>query len=363
MGFSGNINQIGLTDLVQLLNIGQKTGTLLILTDRGRFTLAFRDGRIVDASAARHIAQSNGNSHATYQIQEARALVPENGNQEEQRTRLKEMASKIVRLSTGHFNFQPSSPEYASMPAAIALDVPSVLLNSFHEVDESARNGVAVVEYDNELGGENSDAAKELGSALALTDQRQSRPDPAGQLAWVHGAIETLPSDATEPHLYALLANYAATIFRRSALFHVRDGELQGIIANSAEAKREIAQRLHVAFSLLRIPEGHGGLLEASSKDFQPRFELLDRDWWTRFMPSEFGGTPEGEVVILPVSGGLAQASIVILGDQFIREDFAHDWQALQILIAFVNLRLENHRLRNQNGSWKLLPFPRRVAG
>jgi hypothetical protein len=143
----------------------------------------------------------------------------------------------------------------------------------------------------------------------------------------------------------------------------VRDGELQGIIANSAEAKREIAQRLHVAFSLLKIPEGQGSLLEAASKDCQPRFELLDRDWWTRFMPGEFGGVPKGEVVILPVSGGQAQASIVILGDQFIREDFAHDWQALQILIAFVNLRLENLRLRNQNGSWKLLPFPRRVAG
>jgi hypothetical protein len=80
-------------------------------------------------------------------------------------------------------------------------------------------------------------------------------------------------------------------------------------------------------------------------------------------MPGEFGEAPKGEVVILPVSGGQPQAAIVLLGDQFIREDFAHDWQALQILAAFVNLKLETIRPRNYQASWTLLPFPRRVVG
>ena len=49
MSFSGTLNAIPLIDIVQLIGLARRTGTLTIVTRRGRFAVAFRDGSVVGA--------------------------------------------------------------------------------------------------------------------------------------------------------------------------------------------------------------------------------------------------------------------------------------------------------------------------
>ncbi len=48
-GFAGSISDFGLPELVQALDLNRKTGTLSVVSDKGRGTMLVRDGQIVAA--------------------------------------------------------------------------------------------------------------------------------------------------------------------------------------------------------------------------------------------------------------------------------------------------------------------------
>jgi CheY-like chemotaxis protein len=52
-GFSGNLADMGVVDLVQTFEIGRKTGTILLEGERARGTVYFREGKVVDAELGR----------------------------------------------------------------------------------------------------------------------------------------------------------------------------------------------------------------------------------------------------------------------------------------------------------------------
>jgi hypothetical protein len=359
LAFSGNLQQISLVDLLQLLSLSQKTGTLLILTYRGRFTLAFRDGRIVDATAARHTVSPSGDTSVVPHVQEIRAITPELGNDKAQRVKLKQMASTIVRLSKGHFNFQQSEPETSS---AIALEVPSLLLDSFREIDESTRAGIALAGNDGEPAGNINAAGDDTNASPDPAKHSQHDDEPTAPFTWIHDALQRLPSKPSEPQLISLLARFAATIFRRSAIFLAREGQLQGVAAHYGGITREDERELNLAFSLVRIPNGRGGLLEESRDECEIKLAQVDPQWWASSIPKEFGNCPSTDLLVLPVCDHRHGTSVIIMGDGFINEDFTLDWQALQILVQFVRLHMERICPQKRQAFWSLMPFPRRVT-
>ncbi|HVE83955.1 MAG TPA: response regulator, partial [Myxococcales bacterium] len=52
-GFSGNLSDMGVVDLVQTFEIGRKTGTIALEGERARGMIYFREGKVVDAELGR----------------------------------------------------------------------------------------------------------------------------------------------------------------------------------------------------------------------------------------------------------------------------------------------------------------------
>ncbi|HZN92946.1 MAG TPA: DUF4388 domain-containing protein, partial [Myxococcales bacterium] len=57
-GFSGNLSDMGVVDLVQTFEIGRKTGTIALEGERARGMIYFREGKVVDAELGRLVGEN-----------------------------------------------------------------------------------------------------------------------------------------------------------------------------------------------------------------------------------------------------------------------------------------------------------------
>ena len=54
MSLLGRLEDLSLTDIVQIVYLSRRTGVLEIVDDRGRHTVLFRQGLVVNASSPEH---------------------------------------------------------------------------------------------------------------------------------------------------------------------------------------------------------------------------------------------------------------------------------------------------------------------
>ena len=134
MAFTGNLNAMALPDILQLIALAQKSGTLTVVTGRGRFTILFRSGTVIDALAVR-FPQRGGRGAGQRKEVQIRANLTGDPSRD---MGLEEMVSKIIRLNAGYFNFAAGEP---STDSAVALDVSTLRLESFRQQDQALRDG------------------------------------------------------------------------------------------------------------------------------------------------------------------------------------------------------------------------------
>jgi hypothetical protein len=133
--FTGNLIGIPLVDVLQLIGLSQKTGTLLVLLERGRFSLTFARGLLVAAEATPFRAASD-----RPEGRPRLAAVPPR-SVEERRAQLTLVVGRLLRLQTGVFNFQQAGDD--AEPPAHALSIESLLLDALREEDESRERAAA----------------------------------------------------------------------------------------------------------------------------------------------------------------------------------------------------------------------------
>ena len=325
MGFSGTLNAIPLIDIVQLIGLVRKTGTLTIVTRRGRFAVAFRDGYVVGASAARLAGTEDASAAEGALVAVPQVSVSRDGAE------LRMIASKIVNLRAGHFNFQPGEP---LLEAGAAVEVSSLLLDSCRQHDEDVRDGLAA--HDAE-----ADEAPPLQPAPLGTDA----PPAVG----LYELLKLLPNDPSPGDLSWLFLQTARKVFRRAILFLVTRDDLEGVGGFSHEERAE-PDRLNAALALIRIPRRAASVLEDAADAMLLGAGSADTEWWARHIPAEFGPAPEGGYVALPVVAG-GCCVMVLYADTFARRTFAEDLRALEILARHVGVLLENQRLRRGSGA------------
>lgn len=313
MNFTGTLNSIPLIDVVQLVALAQKTGTLTVVTNRGRFTLTFRAGRIVEASASRFapIAEATGGD----------SLRSSGGHE------LKRIASKIVNLRGGCFSFQPCEPRAGGE----GVEVSSLLLDSCRQYDEAVRDGLAPAEVEPEP----VPALEVLGQDAALEG--------------LYELFRLLPADPSPGDLSWLILQAASRVFRRAVLFLVTEKDLEGVGGFGPTQAAE-AGRLVAALSLIRIPRGAPSVLEDVADACLLGTGPADAAWWARYIPKEFGAAPLDGYVAAPVVAAGA-CRLVLYGDTFAHMPYEGGLRALEIFNRHAGLVLENIFLRQGGGA------------
>lgn len=325
MSLSGTINSVSLVDVTQLIGLTRMTGTLSIITDRGRFAISFRTGFVVGASAYRFSPHEVGTPISQLYDQErhVRALSAESSAD------LKLMAGKIVNLDTGYFSFQQGEVE---TDTGAGLEVSSLLLDSCRQFDEEARDRLIAAENDRN------------GAPTAPSLLTTSLPDERSEQIQLYEVFKQLPRNPSPGDLSWLILQAARKVFARSILFLVTETDLQGI---GGFGHAPDAGKLNAALALIRVPRGVPSLLEDVVDAMALGTGAAEAQWWSSYIPKEFGPMPEGVYVAMPVVAG-DECMMVLYGDTFAHQGYEDDLRALEVLNRYVGTVLENQRLRRQ---------------
>ena len=353
MAFTGNLNAVALTDIVQLVGLAQKSGTLTVVTGRGRFTVLFRGGYVVDASAVRFARDTPNGGEPRGKELHVRANL---SGEPSRGMSLEEMAGKIFRLGAGYFNFQAGEPQTDS---TAALDVSGLLLESFRQHDEAVRDGASVT---NDYEALPDEAA---GAGHALDADATGAPAKPNSLRHLYGLFKAHPEEPGGGHDHVgLVMEAARQVFDRAILFEVSAEELRGIAGYSAGHAGD-AGRLDAALAAVRIPRGVNSPLQDVVEARHIGIGEASAEWWQSYMPVEFGPRPEMEYVALPVVAG-GGCALVLYGDTYAHREFADPLRALEIVCRHVGVLVENERLRGRGPggrrSWRERLFGAREA-
>jgi hypothetical protein len=351
MAFTGNLNAVALTDIVQLVGLARRSGTLTVVTGRGRFTVLFRDGYVVDASAVRFPSPGadGGPRGRELHLRANLSGDPSRGMS------LEEMAGKIFRLGAGYFNFQAGEPETDS---ATALDVSGLLLESFRQHDEAVHEGTAATnDYE-------SNPDEMAGAEGVLGADVTAPPTKPNALRHLHALFKAQPEEPGGHDHVRVLLEAARQVFDRAILFEVSAEELRGVAGYSVGYAGH-AGRLDAALAAVRIPRGVNSPLQDVVEAKHIGIGEAPPEWWESYMPGEFGPRPEMEYVALPVVAD-DDCVMVLYGDAYAHREFADPLRALEIVCKHVGVLVENERLRGRRQdprkSWRARLFGGRDA-
>ncbi|MBX7223075.1 MAG: DUF4388 domain-containing protein [Blastocatellia bacterium] len=155
MSLAGTLEELPLPDILQIINLGRRTGILTLLTAEGRFTMSFRDGLVVGATAAQGLplgqmlverglitpqqlsfaldTQLSGDWKPLGSILVQQSIVSYDQLEDVARSELEKITRRILQLNKGNFSFQVAEvPIYGSC----RLDPQELLLDQARQHDE-----------------------------------------------------------------------------------------------------------------------------------------------------------------------------------------------------------------------------------
>lgn len=366
MGLVGRLEDLGISDIFQILGIGKKTGTLMIKSARGKAFIGFRDGLIIRAetnafetSLSEDLASAGQIKPSTFKMaSEVKKSLPEKSLVEIlldleaikkeavekfARKRIEKVVFETMQWVEGEFIFEleeesPNggipedselkdfgwklakglSPEYLLMEGARVSDERTKGIMDEGEIESLAGEDSAGEGWDGDWGG--SGQRKDISSLKALTQELR------------------FPNSTSEITL--LVLRFASDIFRRGVLFMAAPDELAGLGQFGLEMEDA---DLKIRQTVIKLEESP--FLSEVVKTGRSYRGPLPKEDATRFFISEMGGEWPPQVAIFPL---VAEGNVVaLLYCDNIGEDMPES-EGLEIFISHAGMALEKALLQRR---------------
>jgi hypothetical protein len=354
----GDLQDLSLADIIQIIAGSQKTGVLYINADEGRSTIIFKNGFVVSASKpdlairlGQLLLRENQISEIELEMclkeqQQSgkplgeilleRSLVVRDQLQGLMKLQVMETVNEIVNLTEGSFSFQALDQ---LPPDQIAFDAQHLLLDVAFLQDTTARKREVVEEGSfspqNLIAGMDDNVTfEEHGEKDSQTSLIPLARELAEELA--------RPKDSTEVSL--LVLRLAAECFDRCLFFVVRADSLVGCggfgFTLQPESQPSSPERIVIPLresSIFRmVYEGRkvyrGALLEGM---------------WGRDLIARHSRRLPNEVIVLPI---VCQDEVIAIlyGDNGVGQRDIPSADLLEIFLLQAGMALENGRLRDK---------------
>ncbi|MCI0422720.1 MAG: DUF4388 domain-containing protein [Acidobacteria bacterium] len=360
MSIFGNLQELSLADIIQIIAGSQKTGVLYVNTDEGRSTIVFKNGFVVSASKPDLAIRLGQLLRRENQISEIelemclkdqqqtgkplgeilleRLLVSRDQLQGLMKLQVMETVNEIVNLDEGSFSFHANAQ---LPPDHIAFDAQHLLLDVAFLQDTSGPKKAAAeggsFSPQNLIAGLDDEAPFE-------SSERGEQDLSTGSIHLLRELAEELarPKESTEVSL--LVMRLAAECFDRCLFFVVREDSLVTCggfgFALQADTQQSHPERLVVPLrgsSIFKI-------VYESKKVY--RGTLLEGAWG-RDLIARLSPRLPNEVLVLPI---VCQEEVIALlyGDNGIGQGDIPSSDLLQILLLQAGMALENSRLRDK---------------
>jgi hypothetical protein len=143
MSLTGNLEDLPLLDILQIVSFSKKTGYLTIRTDAGEAAIVFREGYVVSSF-----------TWDSLPIDPRAASLPEEKRRELIRQRIEIALEQLIRLREGQFNFSLSDQipgrigprDISQESLEMGINPQELLLDLARGIDEDRRDSSAVLE-------------------------------------------------------------------------------------------------------------------------------------------------------------------------------------------------------------------------
>jgi hypothetical protein len=324
MELSGDLSDFALTDILQILALSRKSGTLslqsgelcgTIVIERGRITHAAVDTG--DSFAERLVRENRITSDALIKLREIgaagdgfwtlRSLLLESGLltlddlEEIARRHIHDVVGILVRLEKGRFGIDLNQIEAIAPLEEVGisegLDVGEVLLGAAKEIDEDSKEDNL---YQRGLSAfadaQVADSAYSLESGMSRYDEKVERLAEQQALAresqrshLLCSMLAELRSHSFEAEVSLLIMRYASEVASRGVLFVVKNNEICGLgqfgVAAGGYGKSadERVREIH-------IPIGKRTIFDEVVRASQPYIGDLPSNPWHDEMLKRIGG-------------------------------------------------------------------------
>src|SRR5579862_1760359 len=290
MSLTGNLEDLPLLDIIQIVSFSKKTGYLTITTDRGDAAISFREGFVVSAFSWDSLPIDP----------RVETLTPENKTALI-RSRIEIALEQLIRLRGGLFNFQLTDDiptlvgvrDIALETLDTGINPQELLLDLARGIDEDRRDSSAALEASfadpqqsaTEIPEEEPIAVEEveLAETTALEDLAPPETPPAAGLPFPD-APPPLPAtpQAAGPRTILLVDDEEDV--RRALAEHFSAGGYEVVEASDPDSALKAASRLSKEGKVFTLVTDLG-MPTSGGSSFQGGFEVVKRLWKMNLAP------------------------------------------------------------------------------
>lgn len=273
MSLTGNLEDLPLLDILQIVSFSKKTGFLSIQAAEGSSAIVFREGFVVAAftSLTRPLAESE------------RRLAPE-ARLRRVRERIELALKHLIRLRDGEFNFSlaeepPTVVDGRDITAETlesGINAQELLLGLARGLDEDRRDSAAALE----ASFADAPLAAEAGSLEAGPEAPEAAPAEAPAAAEAPAPAKAPP--AAEPRAVVLVDDEADV--RGMLAEHITRGGFQVLEAEDPEtAVKRASQLAKAGVDFVLVTDL--GMPTTGGSSFHGGFEVIKRLWKANLKP------------------------------------------------------------------------------
>jgi len=360
MSLVGRLEDLALSDILQILSIGKKTGTLAIRAEEGMAFIVFRNGLVVRAETSM-LDNTIGHDLVTHGVVKepilnmaldvkkklpgksvAEVLLDIGSVSREQldkvaKKRIEKVVSRLTGLNNGDFHFELDNLDVGGHAGRMdtgwevskGLSAEYLLIEGARQYDEQASHKYAEEDLSDEAGeehwGDEDTGGGERKDIFALRSLTQEL---------------RFPNSTAEITL--LILRFASDIFERGVLFMVGDRELTGLgqfgldIEQADERVREIV-----------IPHLESPFLKKIISGGQPYKGDIEADDFTRQLLKEIGDRTSPKAALFPIITENRVVALLYCDNALTDSSFA-ETEGLEIFIDQAGLALEKSLLQKK---------------
>lgn len=381
MELNGDLSDFALTDILQILALSRKTGTVLLENGTLAGKIIMEDGRITHASLwpgesfvdglakrevvgveilgkFREIGMQCGGIWTVESLIVESGMMTRGALQAEARRHVRSVVGRLVGLEKGRFGIAVNQ---ASVPNLLdevkltdGLEVGEVLLGSAKERDEALRDELGHEESSNdsnpgafnrnkdraELGTDNDSQSDEQ----AITPFRNGHLDGSQLLC---SLLAELRFHSYEAEVSLAIMRYASEVAARGILFVVKELELcgRGQFGLGSNTLDGTADRFVRG---LRIPLDVDSLFSRVVRSGLPFVGPIPRDYWNQEILSKLGGINDDLALFaLPLACN-DRTVLVVYGDNYPGGSDLKGISELEALVSQASLVLEKISLERR---------------
>jgi hypothetical protein len=399
MELTGNLSDFALADILQIMALSRKTGTILLETGEHKGRILLHQGRITHASAScveslsDRIARRKGIRAEIIQelidigsksdgVWGFDTLIIESGIlgdrdlKAEVRGHIRSVLASLIGLHKGQFNIvlnQATIPEsYREAVLASGLDVSEILIDAARHSDELKRNenGGGGTQQDNltdDYIDEDEEESLEPVSHDRPSDNESLFPDltalsklsnlPDGlekghyseRLARFCSLLGELNGNTSESEITLMLMRYASELVSRGILFSVGKAELNGLGQFGLGSAGGVNSRnSDLLVRNMRIPLTSHCLLSSIVKAPRPTVEKFRESFLDEEMLMAIGGRDRDLTVLVVPLVCEGRVNFLLYGDNFPDENPIEGIEELFVFARLASLVLEKIRLEEK---------------